>query len=97
MFRRRRRRLCSRFPTHANRPWLPSPVRRLQSLSPRRLLLRRRFFQRIRRRPHHPSEHDQGELHVMTETTDRLSTSRTRRGAGKAPNRAKALKVKRVE
>jgi ribonucleoside-diphosphate reductase alpha chain len=48
------------------------------------------------RRPHHPSEHDQGELHVMTETTDRLSTSRTRRGTGKAPNRAKALKVKRV-
>ena len=32
----------------------------------------------------------------MTETTDRLSTSRTRRGTGKAPNRAKALKVKRV-
>jgi ribonucleoside-diphosphate reductase alpha chain len=32
----------------------------------------------------------------MTETTDRLTATRARRSGGKAPNRAKALKVKRV-
>src|SRR4051812_34752058 len=38
----------------------------------------------LSRRPHHPSEHDQGELHVMTETDDHLSGTR------------KGLRIKRV-
>src|SRR4051812_22447623 len=50
-------------------------------------------------RPIHPAPRhandDQGELHAMTETDDRLAGSRTRRTA-KVPSRGKGLKIKRV-
>src|SRR6476661_7719210 len=45
--------------------------------------------------PMNRARHDQGELHTMTETDDRLAGSRPRRAA-KAPSRGKGLKIKRV-